>query len=171
MGQEKTVLREMLSQRGMEISQIEELRMNTGEEYWSIPSLHFLVIFSVAPKLNIDNIKIYISFMNDGGYLHGVIVYNNSLTSSAKKILEHLYKFDLELFDYRELQYNVTRHCLYNEHSLVVRDKEKILRQFPVSSLPVLLKTDMVSRFFHYQKGDLVRIRRKDGNIIYRIVK
>jgi DNA-directed RNA polymerase subunit H (RpoH/RPB5) len=171
MGQEKTVLREMLSQRGLDVSGIEEMRMETGEEYWIVPSVRLVVIFSVAPKLNIDNIKLYISFMNDRGFLHGIIVYNHSITSSTKKILEHLYKFELELFDYRELQYNVTRHCLYNEHTLVVKDKEQILRQFPVTTLPVLLKTDMVSRFFHYKKGDLIRIHRRDGNVLYRIVK
>ena len=37
--------------------------------------------------------------------------------------------------------------------------------------IPIIYKGDPVSRFYNFEKGDIVRILRKDNTIGYRIVK
>jgi DNA-directed RNA polymerase subunit H (RpoH/RPB5) len=68
--------------------------------------------------------------------------------------------------------YNPTKHRFYCPHERLPKDK--ITEEIPrigLQSLPVLLRTDMVSRYFRFQKGDVIRIQRKNGAIAYRLVK
>jgi len=37
--------------------------------------------------------------------------------------------------------------------------------------IPAILHTDPVSRYYSFEKGEYIRITRKDGTMIYRIVK
>jgi DNA-directed RNA polymerase subunit H (RpoH/RPB5) len=39
------------------------------------------------------------------------------------------------------------------------------------TSLPSLLRTDPIVRYYHFQKGDVIRVTRRNGTQIYRLVK
>jgi DNA-directed RNA polymerase subunit H (RpoH/RPB5) len=47
----------------------------------------------------------------------------------------------------------------------------KVIREKYGNALPFILKTDPVSRYYYFQKNDLIKITRRNGTITYRIVK
>ena len=49
-----------------------------------------IVIFSLYPTLNIDGIKEYLNILNTLDFSHTIIVYNKSITSSSKKIIQNM---------------------------------------------------------------------------------
>lgn len=164
------ILKEMMNQREYEI--IEE---SEDEEFNIIAENEekddkLIVYFFKEPKFNIGQLKFYISDMNDRDLKHCIIVYLDQITSSAKKGIENL-EFQVELFSLKELQFNITKHRLVPNHFLIPSKEASELRKKFAKNLPILLSTDPVSRFFNYQKNDIIRITRNDGYILYRVVR
>lgn len=134
-------------------------------------SKKLIVWFFENDKLNIDAIKDFVMILEEMKIKHGIVIYRGSVTSSTKKILEQMYKFRIELFSASEFKYCLTDHMYYVPHRrLKVSDTEDIMKRFG-TGLPILLRTDPVSRYFNFVKNDIVEITRKNGSIAYRVVK
>lgn len=127
------------------------------------------VFFCMHSKLNIDRIRSYIQDLEQSSIFHTIIVYDNVITSSCKKILEHMVRFTFETFHIREMSFDITQHKYYNPHEKMSIEETRNLKDS--KNFPVLLRTDPVSRYFAFQKGDIIRVRRRNGIIIYRIIK
>lgn len=128
------------------------------------------VFVCIDSKLNIERIKAYIQELEACQILHAIILYDDVITSSCKKIFEYMVRFEFETFHLDRMQYDITQHVLYNPHEKLTKDEIDRLRM-PVKKFPVILKSDPVCRYFHFQKGDILRVRRKDGVVVYRIVR
>lgn len=172
-----TVLSEMIIDRGYMIDYFHFDTEEKEEEEYEPFCIRgrkgndvILCFLSNEEKLNIQGIKDRISVMNREGSKKCIIVYRNSVTSSAKKSLETL-EYDFELFALYELQLNITKHRLVPRHTLVTESEREELERGYKGKLPFLLHTDAISRYYAFQRGDYVRITRKNGTIIYRIVK
>lgn len=138
---------------------------------YSNESKQLVVWFFFNEKLNIDAIKDFIIVLEQMKIKHGIIIYSGNVTSSTKKILEQMYKYKIELFSSSEFKYCLTDHMYYAPHRrLKSLESEDIIKRFG-SGLPVILKTDPVSRYFNFSKNDIIEIIRKNGSTAYRIVK
>lgn len=162
------VVSEMMSDRGF-TSKTEQV---PGEvvvfQNPSLPPKKQVLLYCCQnDKFNIESVKFMVHQLNQNQLSHGIIVYQNIITSSAKKAIEHLFDYTIELFDKKELQYNITKHRLYCPH--IKLPKSEIPQQ--AAQLPLLLRTDAVSRYFHFSRGDVVQIQRKNGAVAYRLVK
>lgn len=155
----------MLSHRGFQVEDEDSFVFrHSSEEEKKIK-----VFFCLYSKLNIERIKAYIQELETSQIRHCVIVFDDVITSSCKKILEYMVRFTFETFHLNEMQYDLTKHVLYNVHEkLTPRELENVQCS---KKFPILLKSDPVCRFFHFQRGDVIRVRRHDGVIIYRVVK
>jgi DNA-directed RNA polymerase subunit H (RpoH/RPB5) len=129
-----------------------------------------IVFINDDDKLNIQGIKDKISIMNKENAKSCIIIYRSSVTSSAKKSLETL-EYEFELFALHELQLNITRHRLVPRHTRVIPSEKEELDKNYKGKLPIILHTDPISRYYAFKRGEYIRITRKDGSIIYRIVK
>jgi DNA-directed RNA polymerase subunit H (RpoH/RPB5) len=121
-------------------------------------------------KLNIDKIRSFIQELEQSNIFHTIIIYDNVITSSCKKILEHMVRFTFETFHIREMSFDITEHMYYNPHEKMTHDEIRNLKN-DIKNFPVLLKTDPVCRYFAFKKGDIIRIKRRNGIIIYRLIK
>ena len=128
-----------------------------------------LVFINEDEKLNIQGIKDKISIMNKEGAIRCIIIYKSNVTSSAKKSLETL-EYEFELFALHELQLNITKHRLVPRHTHILPSEKEEIDKYK-GKLPILLHTDPISRYYSFKKGEYIRITRKDGSIIYRVVK
>ena len=129
-----------------------------------------LCFLSDEEKLNLQGIKERMSIMNREGATRCIIVYRSSVTSSAKKSLETL-EYDFELFGIHELQLNITKHRLVPRHYKITPSEKEELDKHYKGKLPFLLQNDAICRYYAFKKGDYIRITRKDGSIMYRVVK
>jgi DNA-directed RNA polymerase subunit H (RpoH/RPB5) len=113
--------------------------------------------------------KSYVSILQQKNLSHAVIVYDNLITSSTKKLLTHLLDMKIELFSIDELQYNLTHHVLFARHEKVKGDELQRIRPL-IKKLPIILKTDPVCRYYNFNRNDILKIFRRDGSVSYRVV-
>lgn len=165
---------EMITQRGYEIVDRDDERILAIK-----PDKQQMCVF-VSPqsyKFNVETIQEYISMMKTMDLTHSIIVSKDNATPIAKKIIEESPDLHMELFNVDELQYNITTHYLVPKHELAFKKGSKEYLLFKkkynnmMDNLPVILKTDPVSRFYAFQKGDVIKITRPNGMVTYRIVK
>ena len=123
-------------------------------------------------KLNINGIKEFVTVLEEDNISNSIIIFKKDITSSAKKFVTGLVDtINIELFEFKEMMYNLTKNKFYNRHErLDQKDSAQFISTYG-KDLPVLLKTDIVVRYFNFQKGDIIRIHRNNGTISYRIVK
>jgi DNA-directed RNA polymerase subunit H (RpoH/RPB5) len=129
-----------------------------------------IVFFPVECKVNIDTIKEILYKMEQVKIKNCIIIYKESITSSAKKALDVL-DMDIETFHIDRLKYNILHHTLVPKHERVENkhEKKELVKKYG-SQLPMLLRSDAVSRFYNYKKGDLIKITRTNNTVCYRIV-
>lgn len=160
---EKIVLSEMLNDRGYSISFEEEPYLATTDKHDN----KIFVFFSDESKVNINTVKTQISKMTEYCINHSILVYKDVITASALKAIDCLENNRIELFCVKELQYNITKHRLVPKHELYKKDDMKK----HIDSLPVLMKTDVVVRYYDFKRGDIIEITRPNGFKVYRVVK
>jgi DNA-directed RNA polymerase I, II, and III subunit RPABC1 len=173
------ILIEMITDRGYIIDTIYHIDDNEDENKTEKPyaiKAHnlsnegLLCFITNDDKLNIQGIKDKISILNKENATRCIIVYKSSITSSAKKSLDTVnYRF--ELFALHELQFNVTKHRLVPRHEHVTHSEKEELNKNYKGKLPILLQTDAICRYYAFEKGEYIRITRKNGTIAYRVVK
>lgn len=158
-------LKNMILQRGYTISEEDEdkiIGINENNE--------FIAVFTtVVDKFNVDRIKEKTAMLNTLNINHCIIIYHN-VTSIAKKLIENSIEKKFELFTYNELQYNITQHRLVPTHIRLSDIETKEFKNKYGVKFPNILSTDPVSRFYNFQKGDVIKIIR-NGYITHRIVK
>jgi DNA-directed RNA polymerase I, II, and III subunit RPABC1 len=161
------------------IETLKEMMSDRNQQGW-VKSEHsedvflsgfYLIFISKSEKFNIETMKQMIYFLQAHKLTNGIIVYQNIITSLAKKAIEHLQDYNIETFEKKELQYNPTHHRFYCPHTRLKKEDVKKEIKIELVHLPILLRTDMISRYFGFKKGDVVRIERKNGSIAYRLVK
>lgn len=162
---------EMIQQRGYKILDTDEDRILAMKPN----KTQMCVFITTACKFNVESIQEFISMMHKMSIKHSIIVYRETATHVAKKIIEESKDMDIELFHVDDLQYNITKHYLVPEHTIAFRKGttgyNDFKKKFNADKFPTLLSSDPVARFYHYSKGDIIRVKRVDGYITYRIVK
>ena len=158
---------EMLEQRGFTIDEEDDdMIIGVRESDYNV-----IVFFDISQKLDTDKVKIFIAKMKELDFRNCIIVYKESVTSPARKVIEELQEYKIEIFKETELRYNITKHNLVPKHiSLSKAETIEFKKQYGVK-IPVLLKTDAVAKFYNFQKGEIVKIERTDGTVSFRIVK
>lgn len=166
---------EMFEQRGWEIIGITDIMItvqkNPGH---SPPEYACAFVSSTLSKFNVDRFQYYVSTAKSMGISHCIVVYTETATAPAKKIVDMMPDFTMELFSDVELQYNPTKHVLTPEHSLYARAGSEKCTEFKTKygqGIPGLLRTDPVAKFLGFKHGDIVRVKRPSGLVTYRLVK
>ena len=127
-----------------------------------------LVTYNEESKITINHIKEFISQMIEKKYSNGIFIYTGIITSSAKKAIELVDK-NIELFESKELQYNITKHRLVPKHTKLDGDELNKIKEKYGKQIPYIYHKDPVVRYYNFSKGDIIMIERKDS-IIYRLV-
>jgi DNA-directed RNA polymerase I, II, and III subunit RPABC1 len=123
-----------------------------------------------SSKFNVERIQEIISMLNEMSVYHCIIVYKDSATPVAKKIVEESEKMKIEIFHEDELQYNITKHYLVPKHELLYKNNTDEAKNFKKNKYPLISRLDPVSRFYGFEMGDVIKITRKNNLVTYRIV-
>ena len=116
------------------------------------------------PKINSDDIKVYLELMKSTKVNSGIIIISGKLSQQAKqKVLDINRELQVEVFTVNELVVNITEHELVPEHILLSKeDKDLLLKRYKIkeNQLPKILVTDPVARYLGLKRGDVVKIIR-----------
>lgn len=156
---------EMLQQRGFHVV------VNDADIIGAKDGEKIIVFFNLTPKINNDRVQEYILRMRNENFTHAIIVYNDSVTSTAQKVIDDLKGIRIELFQRKSLRYNITKHRLVPKHTLLTKVEMKDFKERFGIKIPILLYNDPIARFYDFQRGDIVKIERTNGSICYRLVK
>jgi DNA-directed RNA polymerase I, II, and III subunit RPABC1 len=157
---------EMLDQRGFAIAEdCEEYIIGEKSETEAIA-----LFFESSQKLDTDKVKIYISKMKELLLNACIIVCKDDITAPARKVVDELQEYKIEIFKETSLRYNITKHRLVPKHTLLSKAEAQDFKKNYGIKIFVLLKTDPIAQFYNFQRGDIVRIDRADG-VVFRIVK
>jgi DNA-directed RNA polymerase I, II, and III subunit RPABC1 len=114
-----------------------------------------------------------------------VVMKDKSTNTNIRSLHEHFAnigvgKANIEVFELKELIFNISKHALVPKHTLISAAREteidEILKSVNVKSkiqLPVILRTDPMSRYLDARPGDIIKILRypvtSAEHIFYRI--
>jgi DNA-directed RNA polymerase subunit H (RpoH/RPB5) len=158
------VCREMLQQRGY--TQIQ--RTSDGWEARTPTRVRVRVFFFHEHKLNVALIKWLITFMRQIRCSHAILGYVDAPTSSVTKVLQTLTDLTIELFHLREWMFNITQHELVPPHEWV---QNHSIPPQELAKYPTLKRSDAIARFYGFRPGNLIRIRRNEHSLYYRVVR
>lgn len=130
-----------------------------------------IVFFSNDLKINVKNIHSYLSIAFNLEIKHIIIIYKTDVTSFTKKIIEQTDDIIFELFDYKDLQFNITKHILQPTFQKLDRETANDFKKKFGTKFGIMKKEDPIAKFYFFQKGDVIRIIRKNNYITYRIIK
>eukprot|EP00965_Chrysotila_dentata_P227797 6196231-Pleurochrysis_carterae.AAC.2 len=105
-------------------------------------------------------------YFSDNNQCTVVFVSLDGVTSYARKECEH--NGNIEFFTFKELLFNVTKHCLVPRHrQLSETEKDELIRKYSLVDykvqLPRLYTSDVVCRYFAFDVGSIVQIQRPSG--------
>lgn len=177
---QKTI-EEMFEQRGYTDIETDEKCISGLDENGN----KVVAYLEIIPKLNNERIEEIISNMTEQKINHALIVYTGTPTPAVKTALSKIGNLNLviELFESLDLQFNCTKHQLVPKHirlshsdALEFKKKygirvESIDKPIIKLQIPILLRTDPIARFYNYQKGDIIKVIRKNDVIGFRLVK
>lgn len=160
-------LREMFHDRGADASAMDHMsdaqlremaeRLAVFSVDVTMPTSSVRVIFCLAGKLRMSDLVRRMSLDTNN-----VVIARDKLTPNSAKALKDM---PHEVFELRELQYNVTRHYLVPKHE-PIRDEQEISRivaGLHIKSklhMPLISRSDPVARYYALKPGQLVRIVR-----------
>jgi len=135
-----------------------------------------IVYFSNDESIGIKHItKIYEKMMI-GKIQQCILIYPNTLTSSAKKYLEKTQKVTIESFSEDDLIINITKHKMTPKHTVLQLEQIRELYSqsgLVDSQLPRIAVTDPIAKYYGMKRGDIVQITRKSETaglyVTYRI--
>jgi len=158
---------EMFIQRGYKILDHDDDKI-TGLKHDNTEICAFI---SNISKFNVERVQEYMTLMHQLSINHIIIILKETVTQMAKKIINTTNDMKIELFTEEELQYNITKHRLVPLHEKLSNEESIIFKRNHGTKFPIILKNDPISRFYAYEKGDIIKITRKNGYVTFRIVR
>lgn len=180
----KTVI-EMLEDRGVVFDNIDKNAMfETLEDDFNKVAFQVLLpnsmrlIYHIGSKFKYSEIKRLLEDAEESGDcdLCILIINDNITATNVKQLAAH--NVAKEIHHLKTLQINISKHHLVPKHE-VLRDQDEIKRIMELYNLkskhqlPIILKSDAMSKYMGLKSGDIVKITRKSPTsgeyIVYRV--
>lgn len=130
-----------------------------------------IVFFPETPKIGIKTLRDYRTEMVERGISSAIVVIKEGLTSFAKNTVDSFSQeaenpVTIEIFAESQFYIDIVSHELQPHFEVVSPDEaSQIIAKYKVTgnkaiTLPKILGTDPVARYYGLRKGDLLRITR-----------
>lgn len=176
-------IHEMLTDRGVDVSNIDKVGLavivdaNQNKPSLDIVMNNVKILYYLSNKFKWSELKkLFDDDENLSKYELVILVTKEKVSQNNLKLIHGL-GLPLNIFEIKELQFNISKHVLVPKHE-VIRDEEEvknIIAKYCLKSrhqLPHILKTDPMSRYLGLKSGDIVKITRNSPTsgeyIVYR---
>jgi DNA-directed RNA polymerase I, II, and III subunit RPABC1 len=173
---------EMLHDRHIDVSNINTTILQDSLVNYSKIGLELFlennsikIIYYLSSKFKWSELKKFFEDLKPETNLYLLIV-ADKISANNIKIINAL-NLNMQIFNIKELQFNITKHILVPKHEVIIDQQEikSILTNYSLKTkfqLPLILKSDPVSRYYGLKNGDIVKIIRNSPTsgeyIIYR---
>lgn len=164
-GQSLRILIEMLEDRGIKtgLSPAGALDLiGSNPNYFEFLIDKTKVVYYLTSKFKWADLKK--SFEEEATYDLYVLVVREKPTQNNLKFINAT-KLPIQIFELRELQFNISKHSLVPKHELISDKTEvdSIIKENNLKSkhqLPIILKTDPMAKYLNLKTGDIIKITR-----------
>lgn len=127
------------------------------------------LMYFETPKFNVRTAE---SCVDTPGVDHLIVVYKDSITCFARRVLDMHSGIITESFPAKELESNILRHVLQplKFRRLNPKERDCFKKRWGVK-FPIMLESDKVARYLNFTNGDLIEIHRRNGDVVYRLVE
>lgn len=122
------------------------------------------IVYYLEPKLKVPDLRAVIND-DEVEYANTIIVLREKTTSANINSIHDMVE-NVQVFEIRELQFNISKHKLVPKHRLIDSSSDiinTILQRLNIKSrsqLPIILRSDPMAKFLNAKPGDLVEITR-----------
>jgi DNA-directed RNA polymerase subunit H (RpoH/RPB5) len=159
---------EMLSDRKIDTSGINKTIINdiiinnSNKIGFEINLENIKIIYYLSTKFKWSELKKFFEEKDDNSLY--ILIINDKISQNNMKIIIAL-GLTMQIFNIKELQFNITKHVLVPKHELITDQDEikNIMDHYSLKSkfqLPLILKNDPISRYYGLKNGDIVKITR-----------
>lgn len=168
----KTIF-EMLSDRKIDISSVtdddisEWINNNFNKSTFSLNIMQSInkikILYYMQSKFKWPELKKIIED-DDEEYTLILLVVREKVSQNNSKFIQSLH-LPIQIFDIKELQFNIKNHVLVPKHELVDDEQEvkSIIERYSLKTkfqLPHILKNDPMSKYLGLKSGDIIKIVR-----------
>ena len=120
------------------------------------------IIIDLSSKFKIAEVKKLIDPENMFG-LYIIVAKEKINTQDIKKFND--FKVEYQLFDLKELQFNISKHYLVPKHELITDENiiSELVKAYQAKNklqFPYILKNDPMAKYLYAKSGNLVKITR-----------
>jgi DNA-directed RNA polymerase subunit H (RpoH/RPB5) len=105
-----------------------------------------------------DNLTKLIQITNDNEIGHVIIVYDTKITPHVKNTLSQIHTLKIELFEYKNLLFNPTKHSYVPPHRKLSEEDAKVFREKYGKQISKISTEDTISKFLNFEKNDIIEI-------------
>lgn len=190
-----SIVKEMLSDRGIDITNLESYSdtelielMNVTSKIGNIFQIkvndNMKVIYHMKAKFMKQELKKFMTSLDDDENLtHIIFIFKEKINNNNDKNIQDLLydpkyttRLTYEVFPIHNLLFNISKHSYVPKHDILSSEEAlDIQKRYAIknkSQFPIILKTDPVARYYDIKAGQLVKITRSSTatgeNITYR---
>lgn len=122
------------------------------------------IVYCLSSKVKWSELKKF--FEDDEGTPIAlyICIFKEKLSQNNTKMLASM-KLNMQVFDIKQLQFNISRHVLVPKHELINDEAEvkSIIEKLSLKSkfqLPIILRTDAMAKYLGLKNGDIIKITR-----------
>lgn len=137
---------------------------------------HLYIRFIDGPSLNTNIRSVYADILSHGDK-RAILIYDDSITSNAKHILDNVSHIHITTFKLNHLQFNITKHIFQPIFTVLTKEQKQTVMDTmgaTESQLPKIQSWDPICKYYGVKRGTLFRTFRKRPNgieeIAYRLV-
>lgn len=135
----------------------------------------FRLVFVLLPKFKLADVR---KNIEDLEFENIIMVSREKLSSTNIKSIADIGKH-IQVYDLKELQFNISKHALIPKHELIGGDQEELIQELIQRhnlktrlQFPLILKTDPMAKYLNAKPGNLVKITRfsptSGEHVVYR---
>ena len=112
---------------------------------------------------------------------NAIIITPIPLSTLFKKKIQELLTYNIYTFMESEMGYDPTEHYLTPEHKALSPEEQRNFlsrNNISIDQMPIMLTTDMISRYYGFQTGQVIKINRINlydtiiqNSVTYRVIK
>lgn len=135
-------------------------------EHNNDPNYMIYIKFILALKIKPSSIKDIYEEINekisDTKKVDIILILKSKPNNSILKLQKDKSYTNIQIYWCKQLQFNVTKHELVPVHKkLCEEDSKDVLKRYSLTGkqqLPLLLKDDVISKYYNYKSGDIIEI-------------
>jgi DNA-directed RNA polymerase subunit H (RpoH/RPB5) len=119
------------------------------------------IMFVLSSKFRLADVK---KFLEDDDFDYVMLITKDKISSINLRAIAEM-KRNIQAYELRELQFNITRHMLVPKHELVTDEHaiQNLVKSHNLKSrsqFPVILKSDPIARYLNARTGNVIKITR-----------